>query len=259
MMKLGLIPGAAKKALEQDWNRTLGRLRAMGYHGLEMQMDTLEKSGLAADDCRRHLADHGFEAMSFFAGWGPFDADAERYIDTALTLGCSYMVWGWSPGEDSEQMREALPVMHKAAGMVREAGMRLIYHNHDHEFNNRVGDATGFNWLMDKFHPALLACELDIGWVAYGGRDVVETINAYPGRCPILHMRDIGDPATRGAFIEVGNGELDLAAILKAGEKVGGTEWAIVEHSEQMQCEVFDGLEVAARNIQTALKDIASS
>lgn len=255
-IRLGLIPGVAGDALAQDWHGTLDRLRQMGYEGIEMAPNSLEQSGMDAAACRRSLADHGLVAMSYFAGWGPFDTEPEKHIQAAADLGCDYLVWGWSPAEDNEQMREALPVMHKAAGMVREAGLQLIYHNHDHEFRNRVGDAIAFDWLMAKFHPELLACELDIGWVAYGGQDVVETIRKYPGRCPILHLRDVGNPEERGAFIEIGHGTLDLAGILAAGADVGGTTWGVVEHSHQMECEAFAGLQVAATNIQAALANL---
>ena len=255
-MKLGLIPGVAGEALGQDWDGTLERLKDLGYQGIEMSMGSIEKSGMSAEECRRNLESHGLEPMSFFASWGPFDQEAEKHIEAALGLGCDYMVWGWSPGEDNDQMAEALPVMHKAAGMVYEAGMELLYHNHDHEFKNRVGDQTGYDWLMDKFHPDLLNCELDIGWVAYGGQDVVETIEKYAGRCPILHMRDVGDPDARGAFIEIGNGSLDIPAIIRAGAETGGTEWAVVEHSKPMEQEPFEGLRTAADNILAAIESL---
>lgn len=255
-IKLGLIPGVASEALSEDWDGTLARLRAIGFAGVEMGAGTLAKSGLDAAACRASLASHGLEAMSYFAGWGPFDTEAEQHIEAALGLGCRYMVWGWSPGEDSEQMRECLPVMHKAAGMVREAGMQLLYHNHDHEFRNRVGQEVGFDWLMAKFHPELLACELDVGWVAYGGRNVVETIRNYPRRCPILHLRDIGNPDERGAFTEIGTGSLDIPAIVTAGAATGGTEWAVVEHSKVMAHEAFAGLRIAAEHLQAAIDQL---
>jgi sugar phosphate isomerase/epimerase len=255
-MKLGLIPGVAGEALAADWDGTLERLKSMGYAGVELAMGTLEQSGMSAGECRKSLDRHGLEAMSFFAGWGPFDREPEKHIDAATALGCDYMVWGWSPADDPERMQEVLPVMHKAASMVRAAGMSLLYHNHDHEFLASRGDGTAFDWLMSRFHPELLRCELDIGWVRYGGEDVVGTIEKHSGRCPILHMRDVGDPETRGAFIEVGEGVLDLEAIVKAGIQSGGSRWAIVEHGRKLPRDGFEGLGVAAENIRAAIERV---
>lgn len=252
-MKLGLIPGVAKEALQEDWDGALKRLADMGYEGVEMSMGTLEQSGMSAADCRTSLESHGLEAMSFFAGWGPFDTEAEDHIQAAQDLGCDYMVWGWSPCDESDQMAKVMPVMHKAASMVKSAGMQLLYHNHDHEFKNRVKDQAGFDWLMGAFHRELLESELDVGWVAYGGRDVVATIEQYAGRCPILHMRDVGNPDERGKFIEIGNGVLDIAGIIRAGYEKGGSDWAIVEHSRNMEHESFEGLQIAADNLRQAI------
>ncbi len=255
-MKLGLITGVAGEALQNDWDGTLERLKAMGYEGVEMSMGILEKNGMTAAECRKSFESHGLEAMSLFCGWGPFDTEAEKHIEAAQELGCDYMVWGWSPCDDSDQMQEVMPVMHKAASMVAAAGMELLYHNHDHEFKNRVDGRVAFDWMMDQFRNDLLKSELDIGWVAYGGQDVVKTIEQYANRCPILHMRDVGDPEERGKFIEIGNGTLDIPAIIKAGATVGGSQWAIVEHSKNMEHEAFKGLEIAAENIKAAIKKL---
>ncbi len=249
-LRLGLIPGIAGEALEQDWDGTLTALAALGYSGIEMASGTLEKSGLSAERCRASLAEHGIEAMSWFAGWGDFDKNIDEHIAKAKALGCDYMVWGWAPANDKDQMQEVLPVMAKASRMVGAAGMRLLYHNHDHEFLARHGDTIAYDWLMEQFSAEQLQCELDIGWVAYGGQDVVATIEKHAGRCPMLHMRDIEDPDTRAAFIEVGEGRLDLPAILRAGLDQGASRWAIIEHTKQLKREPLEGLRIAAENLK---------
>lgn len=249
-MKLGLITGIVGDELAKDWDATLDRLKQLGYEGVELGMGSLESAGLSATEARKRVQDRGMEVMSLFAGWGPFDTEAEKHIDCALDLGCDYMVWGWSPANDPEEMKKVLPVMHKAASMVAAAGMTLLYHNHDHEFLAARDDGTSFDWLMKQFRPDLMQCELDVGWVAYGKQDVVETIGNYRDRCPILHMRDIGDPETRGGFIEVGEGSLDLQGILQAGAETGASKWAVVEHGKKLPREAWEGLKVAADNIK---------
>ncbi len=248
-LKLGLISGIAAPLLEENWSGTLTKLQEMGYRGLELSGGVLEKQGMTAKECRSSLADHGFETMSYFSGWGPLDKEIDREIDTARALGCQYIVWGWSPANDQEEMKKVLPVMHKAAGMIHSSGLQLIYHNHDHEFLTRHGDVTAFDWLLNQFHPDLLQCELDIGWVVYGGQDISATIRKHANRCPILHLRDIRDPETRGQFIEVGEGIIDLKTALQTGLEVGGSQWGIVEHTKQLEREPLEGLGIAARNL----------
>lgn len=255
-MKLGLITGIVGQDLQEDWDGCLARLRGIGYQGVEMGLASLEAAGKSPAEARKSVESHGMEVMSLFSGWGPLDTEAEKQIDAAAQLGCDYVVWGWSPANDPEQMKQVLPVMHKAASMVRAAGMTLLYHNHDHEFLAARDNGTSFDWLMQQFHPDLMQCELDVGWVAYGKQDVPGTIGKYAGRCPILHMRDIGDPDTRGGFIEIGLGSLDLEAILTAGARQGASQWAVVEHGKKLPREPWEGLEIAAENLKKTIDNL---
>ena len=253
-MKLGIIPGAIKEPLQADPKGTLAQLAQMGYQGVEVNAGFPQLLGCSASQCPQVLGELGLEAMSLFANWGDYDTQCDKIVQAAKEMGCSYTVWGWSPADDPQRMEaEVLPVMRKAAAAVKSAGLTLLYHNHDHEFKGRNGDEIAYDWLMRRFEPDELAAELDVGWVAYGGQDVAETIQRYAGRCPILHMRDVGDPATRGAFTEIGTGTLDIPGILKAGATVGGSTWAVVEHSKKMNHEPMEGLRIAADNILSAL------
>jgi sugar phosphate isomerase/epimerase len=250
-MKLGLIPGCAGQALSDDWDGTLDALREMGYTGIELGGKYGEKMNMSLDEIRASVASHDMEVASYFSGWGPLDTAAHQTIAMARELGSPYVVWGWSPAAEKERMLdEVLPVMHKAASMIRAAGMTMIYHNHDHEFLGEVDGMTGYEWLMSQFHPDLVQCELDVGWVAYGAQDVCETIRKYRERCPVLHVRDVGDPAERGAFTEIGTGTLDIAAILRTAAEEAQCRWAIVEHSKQMALPPLEGLRVAAENLK---------
>jgi sugar phosphate isomerase/epimerase len=250
-IKLGLIPGCAGEALTEDWDGTLDELCEMGYVGIELGGGYGEKLNTSVDALRKSIENHGMEVVSYFSSWGPLDTAAYETIAEARDLGSPYVVWGWSPAPEKEQMLdEVLPVMHKAASMIKAAGMTMIYHNHDHEFLDDVDGRTAYEWLMDQFHPDLVQCELDVGWVAYGGQDVCATIRRHKGRCPVLHMRDVGNPDERGEFIEVGNGLLDMPAILRTAAEEGGCRWAVVEHSNQMELPPLDGLRVAAENLK---------
>ncbi len=249
-LKLGFIPGLAADRLAADWDGTLQTLAGHGYQGIELSAGILEQSGMTVEAARESLARHGIDPVSWFSNWGEYRDRGEEIMAKAKTLGCRHMIWGWAPANDRDRMREVFPAMRQAAEGVRAAGMTLLYHNHDHEFLSRdEAGRTAYDWLMEHFRADLLQCELDIGWVAYGGLDIVETIGRYAGRCPILHMRDIRDPATRGEFIEVGEGVLDLKAALEAGLAVGGSEWAIVEHTKPLKAPPLEGLATAARNL----------
>ncbi len=258
-LKLGFIPASIHEVLSEDWDGTLERLRAAGYSCIELHdlkskttdKNLAEATGLEPAAMRESLASHGFECASWFANWGDFGDNTAQTLETAKALGATNVIWGWAKPEEPGLMQQILPAMKAAAQAARQAGLTLLYHNHDHEFLNERDGQCAYDWLMAQFGPSELQAELDIGWVAYGGHDNVNTIRRYAGRVPILHLRDIADPKVRGDFIEVGDGTLDLAGILEAGLTVGGSRWAIVEHSAIMKCEnPVDALIRAGENLK---------
>ena len=257
-LKLGLIPGLAQDTLGTNWNKTLERLCAAGYNGIELhavaskatEQTLFDATGMNPTAMRQSLDAHGLECPSWFAGWGDFGDKTEQTLEIAQTLGASYVVWGWAPPQDPDLMGQAEPSMHAAAAAVREAGMTLIYHNHDHEFANEREGRCAYDWLMERFEPEALQAELDIGWVAYGGHDTVATIRRYADRVPILHLRDIANIEKRGDFVEVGAGTLDLSSILETGIKFGGSRWAVVEHTPPLAMNPIEGLLFAAENLK---------
>lgn len=249
-LQLGFIPGLVAEALKADWDGTLSRLAEAGYCGIELSAGLLQNSGLSAEDALKILERHGFTPVSCFAGWEPFDRRPAETISLARQLGVPYLVWGWAPVNDPAKMEEALPVMVRAAAAVEEAGMTLLYHNHDHEFRCSWGDQIGYDWLLGQFPHGRLQMELDAGWVAKAGHDPCAVMARHPGRCPIVHLRDLSSLQPEGDWVEVGQGVLDLPAILKTARDPGGARWAIVEHTKPLALDPVEGLILAARNLQ---------
>jgi sugar phosphate isomerase/epimerase len=53
----------------------------------------------------------------------------------------------------------------------------------------------------------------------------VEVVKKYPGRSRTIHLKECGGLQ----FAAIGEGAVDFKALLDACEKIGGTEWYIVE------------------------------
>src|SRR3546814_10532471 len=80
--------------------------------------------------------------------------------------------------------------LNKTAAALKPHGLRIAHHNHNLEFNP-VGDTTGFDLIVEHTDPALVAFEIDTGWVAAAGHDPIATLKRYPGRFRLIHMKDI--------------------------------------------------------------------
>jgi sugar phosphate isomerase/epimerase len=72
--------------------------------------------------------------------------------------------------------------------------------------------------------------EIDVFWMTQGGGDPVKYMERYPGRFPMLHVKDMG-PAPKHEMLDVGKGIIDWKAIFRAGRK-GGVRHVFVENDE---------------------------
>lgn len=71
-------------------------------------------------------------------------------------------------------------------------GLKAVLHNHADEFRF-VKDAPElriYDVLMAETDPALVGYEFDVGWAALAGVDVVDYIQKYPGRFPLIHVKE---------------------------------------------------------------------
>ncbi len=110
----------------------------------------------------------------------------------------------------------------------RERGIRLGYHNHDFEFAPLDG-TTIWDILLAELPPEV-EIELDVYWVAVGGRDPVAEIDAAAGRVRLLHMKDRA-PGPEPHDAPAGEGILPFPAIVEAA-RAAGVEWYIAEQDE---------------------------
>jgi sugar phosphate isomerase/epimerase len=112
--------------------------------------------------------------------------------------------------------RTAAFLNERGAALARH-GIRLSYHNHNLEFAP-IGQTSGWDILARETDPALVSFEIDVGWVATGGRDPTTFLQALHGRISQLHVKDFGlsmSPAT------VGQGTQNWASILPAARAAG--------------------------------------
>ena len=61
-----------------------------------------------------------------------------------------------------------------------------------------------------------------------GGQDPLAYFNRWPGRFPLLHVKDM---AADGAMVDVGDGVIDWKSIYAARKEAGIKHW-FVEHDE---------------------------
>ncbi|MEP6835617.1 MAG: sugar phosphate isomerase/epimerase [Gemmatimonas sp.] len=102
---------------------------------------------------------------------------------------------------------------------AHDAGLRFAYHNHDFEFLP-IDGTRPYDVLLGDTDAALVDFELDLYWITKGGGDPLAYFAKYPGRFPIVHVKD-----TTGAptfpMLDPGAGTIDFKHIFAQWNRAG--------------------------------------
>ncbi len=201
-------------------------VKAMGYDGVEL-------AGLydyTPEQIKDILHEIGLVPISAHVPYQAFAADLQGTINNYVTIGCQYVVIPYLLEEDRygtenfKKFMEDLPVIAKAC---KQAGLTLLYHNHDFEFLKTEEGEYVLDYIYRMLPEDELKMELDTCWVKYAGVDPVGYLRKYQGRCPIVHLKDYNG-AEPFEFRAVGHGIQDIPSIVKEAGQIG-SEWLIVE------------------------------
>jgi sugar phosphate isomerase/epimerase len=153
-------------------------------------------------ELRKLLEDNGLAAPSTHIHIEEFAADVDGVIGHAKAMGHEFVVVPWiDEGSRSldDYHRHALNFNAWAAACA-ESGLGFAYHNHDFAFVADEG-VTPYDVLLNETDPKLVKMELDLAWATKGGADPAALFEAWPGRFPMVHLKDLdkaGDEADIG-------------------------------------------------------------
>lgn len=226
---------------------------AAGYAGVEMFDGNLVDYADRPEEFQRLLAAAGVELVSVYSGANFIYADIlpdelhriERAAELAKTFGAERLVVGGGA--------------RRAAGITDDDYLRLG------ESLDRVVDIAASFGLSASYHPHLSTivespAELerimalstigfcpDTAHLAAGGGDPAALIRQYPERVRHVHLKDFR--AEPFQFLPLGEGDLDLADIVRAVRESGYDDWLVVE------LDSYDGDPAEAARISKAYLD----
>lgn len=251
--KVGLQLFSVREDMEKDVESTLARVKEMGYDCVEFAgyFDT------PADTLKGYLDKYALECISVHQVYDIFLNDEKASIDFLKTIGAKYCAVPWMGKEKhagSGVFDQTIKEFIQVGTALQNAGIQLLYHNHDFEFETYEGKFL-LDWLYESVSSELLQTEIDTCWVRYAGYSPEDYLRKYSGRSPIVHLKDFvcnnfnmgpvyslidtagkeGKPADKESagfeFRPVGHGVQDIPSILKAAEDAGA-HTVIVEQDQ---------------------------
>lgn len=233
-----------RNEIQKDFPGVLRTLKKMGWEAV--QIDGL--FGYPDEDIAAVLKETGLKTAGMHISLERMNNELKTVLKEADLFGttdffCHYLEEKYQNIEGYKQVkRELLEVARK----VSPLGYRVGYHNHDFEFKTMADDMFALDYLLKPEGNMFIYPEVDTYWVKAAGQDPLTYIKKYPGRIPILHLKDMTNDKEQ-AFAEIGTGSIDFLPILKWGEQNGVEYYAV----EQDECKgsPFDSLGTSLENL----------
>ncbi len=163
----------------------------------------------------------------------PFDRiknETASVIEEHKLMDCEYVGIGSMP-EEYARTREGYAHFAKEASALGKRlsayGLKLIYHNHDFEFQ-RFDGITGLDILINESNPDCLGFEIDTYWVQAGGGSPVQWLKKVAGRIDVVHFKDMAYTGGKQEMSAVGEGNLDWQSIIQTCRE-NKVKWYAIE------------------------------
>lgn len=251
---IGLQLYSVRHALAEDLRGTLHKVAEMGYAGVEF----FGAPRYTAHALRALLDETGLECCGWHTPWSLVQDDTLfPTIAYNQVLGNNKIIIPSIPAELRTSRADWLklaPFFNQLADKLASHNMVTGYHNHWVEFVAMDGelpwytlfDATQRNVVMQYDTGNSLPGNLDL--------DVVGVIKRYPGRAVTVHIKPFSRTLARSEKPEAGfrplfgeaDDDIPWSEFFGACEKVGGTQWYIVEY----ESDKYPPLEAVDRSLQ---------
>jgi sugar phosphate isomerase/epimerase len=240
LKKIGVQLYTVRTQLEKDFEGTIAKVAEIGYKEVEF----FTYYGHEPKEVKAILERHGLTSPSTHVPMKDLREKLQQSIDAAHIIGHEWIVNPWVDEEDRgsiENWKRIAAFLNQTAMKVQAAGLKFAYHNHDFEFKP-IDGRLPYDVLQADTDPKLVQFEMDMYWITRGGQDPLKYFNKYPGRYPLVHVKDMEKPA-RHNFTEVGRGRIDFKRIFAQSEKAGIQHYYVEQ--DETPGSPFDSLKIS--------------
>jgi sugar phosphate isomerase/epimerase len=232
---IGIQLYTVRDLLANNFEGTLASLAAAGYR--EVEFAGYHK--LAPAVVRGILDRRGLAAPSAHVDMSDIRTRWPQTLDAAKEVGHKYLVLAYLDRPDRHSLdsyRRVAADLNKAAAAAKAVGIEVAYHNHDFEFAPIDGQVP-YDVFLAETDRTLVKLELDLYWATKGGADPVAYFNKWPGRFPLVHIKDVSKDPTR-SMVDLGTGRIDFKRIFQKA-RLAGIKHYFVEHDQPKDALVF--------------------
>jgi sugar phosphate isomerase/epimerase len=238
--RVGVQLYTVRDLMKADFEGTIAKVAQIGYKEVEFA----GYFGRTAQQVHDVVQKNGLTAPSTHVQYDELDAKFPSVIEDSKTIGLKYIVCPWIPEDlrsSPDIWKQASEKFNHCGEQSKKAGIQFAYHNHWFEFLP-VNGKLPYDELLKECDASLVKMEMDLCWITAAGADPLKYFNHYPGRFPLVHVKDLKqkpDVTTGGGqnfgdsvdLTSVGSGIIDWKRIFAQSEKAGIKHF-IVEHDK---------------------------
>jgi sugar phosphate isomerase/epimerase len=239
--KVGVQLYTVRDDMKKDFAGTIAKVAAVGYKEVEFA----GYFNHSPADVRSILDKNGLAAPSCHVSYDVVENHWPETLDAAHTVGHTFIVCPWIEEKlrkSPDGWKQVAAAFNKAGEASSKAGIQFGYHNHTFEFapDSNLGGRLPYDFLLENTDPKLVKMEMDLCWISVTGHDPVAYFAKYPGRFPLVHVKDVKEipKVTPGKSDEFLNTEFEKSVMTNVGS--GVIDWKrIFAHADEAGIQHF--------------------
>ena len=266
---------------EKQTKETLKRIKAAGYDGIELNgfmikptsflVRMLTKAaGMPVGKGRDYdwcalVKEAGLTVTSIHEDLGTVKREPENVIKEAEKFGTKYVVITGMYRFDYADKEKVLGLcrdLNISGKILKEAGVELLYHNHNCEFLSVEQGKTAYDLILAETDPAYVNFELDSYWPTEAGVNALELMKQLDHRMKLYHINDRGTRLTKPAMtpilksdsMELGYGNMDLVSMVEQAKKVHVDAVILESHKNWVDDSPLKSMELSAEFLKKYVK-----
>ena len=217
--------------LERDFDGTLAHLAELGFRAVE-------PFGLPANlkKLSTALSNTGLAAPT---AHGDVLLNPEAAIKAAVELGTTVLIDPYQPEEIFQSESNILQLadqLSAAAELAAPHGIKIGYHNHDHELRNEVRGVPALLALASMVSQDVVF-EIDLFWCQVANVDPLDVLKQLDGRVVALHAKDAPMNGHVRDQVSLGKGSVDVLACASQAPSA-----RLVVEFDEYSGDIFEGV-----------------
>lgn len=265
---LGTVTGSMEKA-----RATLETIKKAGYDGIELNSFMVnptpflvrmltKAAGMPTGkggklDWVSLTKEAGLKVVSLHKDLGSMEreiketeAEAKKYeTDTLVVTGMYRFDYA-----NQKEVASLCERLNKVGKQLSEEGFRLLYHNHNYEFQKVNASQTAYDYLIENTNPEYVNFEFDSYWPTEAGVSAIDVMNKLGERLKMYHINDRGTrllkpemtPILKSDSMELGYGNMNLNELCAKALAVGVDAVVLESHRNWAEKSPIRSLELSA-------------